>query len=147
MLMEANRNINKINSTREKITFYKHEINILNYYLTLTFDSIEKVLIKCETMIDLLNKKIINNKKESSIYSETLSTDEKSEDIVDLFKDIYCHKKIGKYHWRIRAKKIIKYKLKQIIRKKKIPVITKYFGRSKVACLKPRSHGRFVKKN
>ena len=52
MLMEANLNINKINSTREKITFYKHEINILNYYLTLTFDSIEKVLIKCETMID-----------------------------------------------------------------------------------------------
>ena len=147
MLMEANLNINKINSTREKITFYKHEINILNYYLTLTFDSIEKVLIKCESMIDLLNKKIINNKKESSIHSETLSTDEKSEDIVDLFKDIYCHKKIGKYHWRIRAKKIIKYKLKQIIRKKKIPVITKYFWRSKVACLKPRSHGRFVKIN
>ena len=105
------------------------------------------MLIKCETMIDSLNKKIINNKKESSIYFETLSTDEKSEDIVDLFKDIYCHKKIGKYHWRIRAKKIIKYKLKQIIRKKKIPVITKYFGRSKVACLKPRSHGRFVKIN
>ena len=54
---------------------------VFNYYLTLTFDSIKKVLIKCETMIDSLIKKIINNKKESSIYSETLSTDEKSEDI------------------------------------------------------------------
>ena len=147
MLMEANLNINKINSTREKITFYKHEINILNYYLTLTFDSIEKVLIKCETMIDSLNKKIINNKKESSIHSETLSTDEKSEDIVDLFKDIYCHKKIGKYHWRIRAMKIIKYKMKLMIRFKNYPIIKKFSGRSKVASLKPRAHGRFVKKN
>ena len=147
MLMELNPYINKLNSTTEKISFYKYEINILNYYLTLTFDSIEKSLNQCQNLIDILNKQFMNNKKESSIYSETLSTDEKSEDFVDLFKDIYCHKKIGKYHWRIRARKILKYKLKQIIRKKKIPVITKYFGRSKVACLKPRSHGRFVKIN
>ena len=43
--------------------------------------------------------------------------------------------------------KIIKYKVKQIIRKKKIPIITKFSGRSKIAILKPRSHGRFIKKN
>ena len=84
---------------------------------------------------------------ESSYYSDSLSTDEKSEDIFELFKDIYCHKKIGKYHWKIRAMKIIKYKVKQIIRKKKIPIVTKFSGRSKIAILKPRSHGRFIKKN
>ena len=41
--------------------------------------------------------------------------------------------------------KIIKYKVKQIIRKGKIPILTKYSGRSKVASQKPRCHGRFVK--
>ena len=94
MLMELNPYINKLNSTTEKISFYKYEINILNYYLTLTFDSIEKSLNQCQNLIDILNKQFMNNKKESSIYSETLSTDEKSEDFVDLFKDIYCHKKM-----------------------------------------------------
>jgi len=43
--------------------------------------------------------------------------------------------------------KIIRYKIKQIIRQNKKPVITKYSGRSKVAILKPRLHGRFIKKN
>ena len=76
-----------------------------------------------------------------------MSTDEKTEDIIDLFKDIYCHKKIGKYHWRIRAMKIIKYKMKLIMRFKNYPIIKKFSGRSKVASLKPRAHGRFVKKN
>ncbi len=41
--------------------------------------------------------------------------------------------------------KIIKYKVKQIIRQGKVPISSKYSGRSKVASQKPRCHGRFIK--
>ena len=40
--MELNPYINKLNSTTEKISFYKYEINILNYYLNITINLIEK---------------------------------------------------------------------------------------------------------
>ena len=42
--------------------------------------------------------------------------------------------------------KIIKYKIKNIIRQQKKPIITKYYGRSKIASEKPRFHGKFIKK-
>ena len=146
MLMEPNRNIQKINYSENHISYYQYQILLLNYYLRQTFESVTKSINQCENLIDLFYKQAKIN-MESSYYSDSLSTDEKSEDIFELFKDIYCHKKIGKYHWKIRAMKIIKYKVKQIIRKKKIPIITKFSGRSKIAILKPRSHGRFIKKN
>jgi hypothetical protein len=146
MLMETNRNIQKINYSENHISYYQYQILLLNYYLRQTFESVTKSINQCENLIDLFYKQAKIN-MESSYYSDSLSTDEKSEDIFELFKDIYCHKKIGKYHWKIRAMKIIKYKVKQIIRKKKIPIITKFSGRSKIAILKPRSHGRFIKKN
>jgi hypothetical protein len=90
-----------------------------------------------------------NNREISQSNSDSLSTEEKSsDDILDNFKNIYKKKKqIGKYHWKVRAIKIIRYKIKQIIRQNKSPIITKYSGRSKVANLKPRLHGRFIKKN
>ncbi len=144
--METNRNIQKINYSENHISYYQYQILLLNYYLRQTFESVTKSINQCENLIDLFYKQAKIN-MESSYYSDSLSTDEKSEDIFELFKDIYCHKKIGKYHWKIRAMKIIKYKVKQIIRKKKIPIITKFSGRSKIAILKPRSHGRFIKKN
>ena len=89
-----------------------------------------------------------NNREISQSNSDSLSTEEKSsDDILDNFKNIYKKKKqIGKYHWKVRAIKIIRYKIKQIIRQNKSPIITKYSGRSKVANLKPRLHGRFIKK-
>ena len=146
MLMEPNRNIQKLNSSKYNISYYQNQILLLSYYLRETFESIRKSINQCEKLIELFYKQAKIN-VESSYYSDSLSTDEKSEDIVELFKNIYCHKKIGKYHWKIRAMKIIKYKVKQIIRKKKIPIITKFSGRSKIAILKPRSHGRFIKKN
>ena len=146
MLMETNRNIQKLNYSKNHISYYQYQILLLNYYLRQTFESVTKSINQCENLIELFYKQAKNN-MESSYYSDSLSTDEKSEDIFELFKDIYCHKKIGKYHWKIRAMKIIKYKVKQIIRKKKIPIITKFSGRSKIAILKPRSHGRFIKKN
>ena len=144
--MEPNRNIQKLNSSNYNISYYQNQILLLSYYLRETFESIRKSINQCEKLIELFYKQTKIN-MESSYYSDSLSTDEKSEDIVELFKNIYCHKKIGKYHWKIRAMKIIKYKVKQIIRKKKIPIITKFSGRSKIAILKPRSHGRFIKKN
>lgn len=55
-------------------------------------------------------------------------------------------KKVGKYHWKVRAMKILKYKMKQIIRQGKTPIITKYYGRAKVAQEKPRLNGRFIKR-
>ena len=90
-----------------------------------------------------------NNREISQSNSDSLSTEEKSyNDKLDKLKNIYKKKKqIGKYHWKVRAIKIIRYKIKQIIRQNKSPIITKYSGRSKVANLKPRLHGRFIKKN
>ena len=146
MLMEPNRNIQKLNSSKYNISYYQNQILLLSYYLRETFESIRKSINQCEKLIELFYKQAKIN-VESSYYSDSLSTDEKSEDIVELFKNIYCHKKIGKYHWKIRAMKIIKYKVKQIIRKKKSPFITKFSGRSKIAYLKPRCHRRFIKKN
>ena len=144
--MEPNRNKLNLDFTRVNISYYKNEISLLKNYLDLTFDSINKSINNCEYLVELISKQTKNN-RDNSYYSESMSTDEKTEDIIDLFKDIYCHKKIGKYHWRIRAMKIIKYKMKLIICFKNYPIIKKFSGRSKVASLKPRAHGRFVKKN
>ena len=144
--MEPNRNKLNLDFTRVNISYYKNEISLLKNYLDLTFDSIDKSINNCEYLVELISKQTKNN-GDNSYYSESMSTDEKTEDIIDLFKDIYCHKKIGKYHWRIRAMKIIKYKMKLIMRFKNYPIIKKFSGRSKVASLKPRAHGRFVKKN
>jgi hypothetical protein len=144
--MEPNRNKLNLDFTRVNISYYKNEISLLKNYLDLTFDSINKSINNCEYLVELISKQTKNN-GDNSYYSESMSTDEKTEDIIDLFKDIYCHKKIGKYHWRIRAMKIIKYKMKLIMRFKNYPIIKKFSGRSKVASLKPRAHGRFVKKN
>ena len=151
-----NQNINN-NEKNEKILSnplleYKYQINLLSYYLILTFDAINTALEQCEILIKEFNK--IKQKKNlnkidnsSSLNSEYISTDDKSEDLLEPFKDFYERKKIGKYHWRIRAMKIIKYKMKLMIRFKNYPIIKKFSGRSKVASLKPRAHGRFVKKN
>ena len=144
--MEPNRNKLNLDFTRVNISYYKNEISSLKNYLNLTFDSINNSINNCEYLVELISKQTKNN-RDNSYYSESMSTDEKTEDIIDLFKDIYCHKKIGKYHWRIRAMKIIKYKMKLIMRFKNYPIIKKFSGRSKVASLKPRAHGRFVKKN
>ena len=144
--MEPNRNKLNLDFTRVNISYYKNEISLLKNYLNLTFDSINKSINNCEYLVELISKQTKNN-GDNSYYSESMSTDEKTEDIIDLFKDIYCHKKICKYHWRIRAMKIIKYKMKLIMRFKNYPIIKKFSGRSKVASLKPRAHGRFVKKN
>ena len=125
MLMEPNRNIQKLNSSNYNISYYQNQILLLSYYLRETFESIRKSINQCEKLIELFYKQTKIN-MESSYYSDSLSTDEKSEDIFELFKDIYCHKKIGKYHWKIRAMKIIKYKVKQIIRKKKVLLLLNF---------------------
>ena len=125
MLMEPNRNIQKLNSSNYNISYYQNQILLLSYYLRETFESIRKSINQCEKLIELFYKQTKIN-MESSYYSDSLSTDEKSEDIFELFKDIYCHKKIGKYHWKIRAMKIIKYKLKHIIRKKKVLLLLNF---------------------
>ena len=152
--MLMNQNINN-NEKNEKILSnplleYKYQINLLSYYLILTFDAINTALEQCEILIKEFNK--IKQKKNlnkidnsSSLNSEYISTDDKSEDLLEPFKDFYERKKIGKYHWKVRAMKIIKYKVKQIIRQGKVPISSKYSGRSKVASQKPRCHGRFIK--
>ena len=152
--MLMNQNINN-NEKNEKILSnplleYKYQINLLSYYLILTFDAINTALEQCEILIKEFNK--IKQKKNlnkidnsSSLNSEYISTDDKSEDLLEPFKDFYEKKKIGKYHWKVRAMKIIKYKVKQIIRQGKVPISSKYSGRSKVASQKPRCHGRFIK--
>ena len=154
--MLMNQNINN-NEKNEKILSnplleYKYQINLLSYYLILTFDAINTALEQCEILIKEFNK--IKQKKNlnkidnsSSLNSEYISTDDKSEDLLEPFKDFYERKKIGKYHWIVRAMKIIKYKVKQIIRQGKVPISSKYSGRSKVASQKPRCHGRFIKVN
>ena len=99
--------------------------------------------------MEFLRKKKNMNKDSSitSTNSETVNSEEKLEDFIESFKGIYNNENIGKYYWKIRVLKILKYKIKQIIRQGKTPIMTKYYGRSKVASQKPRFHGRFVKKS
>ena len=154
----------------EIMKYCKNKIALLSLYLLSTFDAINSAFIEFEKILNNIpksnnmifnniNSNIItnnnisnnNNKKNRSDNSitannDSISTDDKNEDLLDNFKEIYKKKnKIGKYHWKIRAIKILRYKIKQIIRQGKCPVITKYIGRSKIASKKPRLHGRFIK--
>jgi hypothetical protein len=113
-----------------------------------TFGSIEKALNKSDELLNSISKTKVNNKDNSTTTtnSESSNSEEKLEEFIESFKGIYSNRNIGKYKWKVRVMKILKYKIKQIIRQGKTPVITKYYGRSKVASQKPRFHGRFVKK-
>ena len=134
--------------SQEKILNCKYQIKILSYYLMSTFGSIEKALNKSDELLNSISKTKVNNKDNSttSTNSESTNSEEKLKEFIESFQGIYSNKNIGKYKWKIRVMKILKYKVKQIIRQGKTPVITKYYGRSKVASQKPRFHGRFVKK-
>ena len=134
--------------SQEKILNCKYQIKILSYYLMSTFGSIEKALNKSDELLNSISKTKVNNKDNSttSTNSESTNSEEKLEEFIESFKGIYSNRNIGKYKWKVRVMKILKYKIKQIIRRGKTPVITKYYGRSKVASQKPRFHGRFVKK-
>ena len=134
--------------SQEKILNCKYQIKILSYYLMSTFGSIEKALNKSDELLNSISKTKVNNKDNSTTTtnSESTNSEEKLEEFIESFKGIYSNRNIGKYKWKIRVMKILKYKIKQIIRQGKTPVITKYYGRSKVASQKPRFHGRFVKK-
>ena len=134
--------------SQEKILNCKYQIRILSYYLMSTFGSIEKALNKSDELLNSISKTKVNNKDNSTTTtnSESTNSEEKLEEFIESFQGIYSNRNIGKYKWKIRVMKILKYKIKQIIRQGKTPVITKYYGRSKVASQKPRFHGRFVKK-
>ena len=137
-------------SPQEIITKCKFQIGLLTNYLEETFDAINSSLIECEEILRKILKnnqsKSNSNTKESSNTNSQNSEGEEIEDLIEYVKDIYEKKKVGKYHWKIRAMKIIKYKMKQIIRQGKTPIITKYYGRAKVAQEKPRLNGRFIKR-
>ena len=129
--MENNQNPKEKKASNEFFYNCKYQISLLSYYLLLSFDAIYSILEQCEKMLNEISKK----KEKLKIENSTSGN------------EIYGkgNGKIGKYHWKIRAMKIIKYKVKQIIRQGKVPILTKYSGRSKVASQKPRCHGRFVK--
>jgi len=153
----------------EIMKYCKNKFTLLSLYLLSTFDAINSTLIEIEKILNIIPKtnnnilNIINNNNTNNIRStnnnkkkisdnsitgnnDSISTDDKNEDLLDNFKEIYKKKnKIGKYHWKIRAIKILRYKIKQIIRQGKSPIITKYIGRSRIASKKPRLHGRFIK--
>ena len=139
-------------SPQEIISLYKYQINLLTNYLEETFETINSSLTQCEEKL----KEIIKNQqsksnlntRDSSNTNSQNSEYEEIEDLIELFREFYGKKKkVGKYHWKIRTLKIIKYKMKLINRKVKIPIITKYYGRAKVAQQKPRMNGRFIKKS
>ena len=152
--MKVNTNIFSFNnfSPKEIIIYSRNNINLIFYYLMKTFDSINSSLNQSEIIInkiEKLNKSNSNNltKDTSNSQSQNSIFEEKEKEILlESFKDMYKKNNIGKYNWKIRTMKILKYKIKQIFRKGKIPIVTKYYGRSKVALLKPRLHGRFIKK-
>lgn len=83
----------------------------------------------------------------SSSSSPKEEEDDKSQQLVEQFRQFYPVKKIGVYDWKTRVLKIIRYKVKQIQKQAKKPVVTKYSGRSKVASLKARYRGRFIRTN
>ena len=141
---------NNNNESQEIILNCKYQIKLLSFYLMSTFKQIETALEKSEELLNGIPKKKKNMNEDSSITStnsETVNSEEKLEDFIESFKGIYNNENIGKYYWKIRVLKILKYKIKQIIRQGKTPIMTKYYGRSKVASQKPRFHGRFVKKS
>lgn len=86
----------------------------------------------------------LNCKYQSEKESSQAST-ERSLDVVDLFKDHFPLRQIGKYDWKNRLTKIVKYKLKKIRKMANKPIVSKYVGRSKVATVKARYRGRFIK--
>lgn len=55
--------------------------------------------------------------------------------------------RIGMYSLRIRAKKILAYKKKQLRRRLQKPISKKFNGRSKIATQKLRVNGKFVKRD
>ena len=90
--MEQNINENKKDiPTINYIEYYKYQIGILSYYLLLTFDSIYSVLEQCESMLKevLKQKEKLKNENSNSQNSESISTEDKSEDILDSFKEIF----------------------------------------------------------
>ena len=137
-------------SPQDILSKCKFQIGILADYLEETFEAINLSLTKCEEILREIMKnnqsKSNSNTKESSNANSQNSEGEEIEDLIEYVKDIYEKKKVGKYHWKIRAMKILKYKMKQIIRQGKTPIIKKYYGRAKVAQQKPRLNGRFIKK-
>jgi hypothetical protein len=52
---------------------------------------------------------------------------------------------LGNLNLNMRIRKILKYKLKLYKRRDSVPVVRKFFGRSKIAQKKARLRGRFVK--
>ncbi len=77
----------------------KYQISLLSYYLILTFDAINTALEQCEVLIKEFNKikqnKILSKtENSSSLNSEYISTDDKSEDLLEPFKDFYEKKKL-----------------------------------------------------
>lgn len=71
--------------------------------------------------------------------------EEENRNLIDAFKQFYPQKRIGSYDWKTRVMKIIRYKIKNIQKQDMKPVMTKYSGRSKVASLKARYRGRFIR--
>lgn len=55
-------------------------------------------------------------------------------------------RKIGAYSLAVRSKKILKFKMKLLKRRKQCPISKKFSGRSKVAAQKVRVNGKFVKR-
>ena len=110
-------------SPQEIIGISKLQIYLLSRYLMETFEVINSILIQSEKLVIKLPK-IINpnsnlNTKDTSNTNSLISEFEEKNDLLDYFTNMYKKKKIGKYHWKIRAMKIIKYKIKNIIRQKK----------------------------
>ena len=156
----------------EIMEYCKNKISLLSLYLLSTFNAINSTITEIKKILNNFsetnnnlfdnhnnntnteinknntsNKNKKNGKNENSLTGNSdLSTDDKNEDFLENFKEMFKKKnKIGKYHWKIRAIKILRYKIKQIIRQGKTPINTKYIGRSKIALKKPRLHGRFIK--
>ena len=148
MLQEINNILINENFIFSKFSDCKYKISLLSNYLMDSFNVINDSIEHTNNLLELLAKNIkkSNDRIENSFDLNTESTEDKSDEIISMFKDIYKNN-IGKYHWKIRALKIIRYKLKLINRMKKIPIIKKFSGRSKVASMKPRLHGRFIKKS
>ena len=148
MLQEINNILTNEIFIFSKFSDCKYKISLLSIYLMDSFNVINDSIEHTINLLELLTKNVKKNKEriENSFDLNTESTEDKSDEIIYMLKDIYKNN-IGKYHWKIRALKIIRYKLKLINRMKKIPIIKKFSGRSKVASMKPRLHGRFIKKS
>ena len=131
-----NRLQNELNDERAKTSRLATELELEKY----KSQQIECLLFSLVNLKNEKNKKILLADEEKKIpkneSTETLVS------LSDITETIYS---VGVYSKEVRMRKIMKYKEKIKQYRQKVHVSRDFKGRSSIAKVKPRMHGKFVK--